>query len=56
MSVVPFFMQIAALICLFFAAFGLFPTSKVNWFPLGMALWLASLMVTLVLHPAGGIS
>jgi hypothetical protein len=37
--------QAIALICLFFAALNLFPTTKVSWFPLGMFLWLLSLMI-----------
>lgn len=51
MNVVPFIMQVAALVSLFFAAFGLFP-GKVNWPWVGMLLWLASLMVSLGVHPA----
>lgn len=51
MTIIPFLMQIAALVCLLFAAFGLFP-AKVAWGWAGMFLWLLSLMVSMVqLHP-----
>lgn len=53
MNILPFLLQIIALVCLIFATFGLFPTSKVSWLPAGMFLWLLSLMVNVIaLHPA----
>ena len=52
MTIIPFLLQIAALVCLVFATFGLFPTSKLAWGWAGLFLWLLSLMVTAVqLHP-----
>ena len=51
MNIIPFLLQLIALVCLLFAAFGLFP-SKVSWGWAGMFLWLLSLMVSTVqLHP-----
>ena len=51
MNVLPLMLQIIALICLIAAAVGLWPTSKVQWGWLGMALWLFSLMIGgVVLH------
>jgi hypothetical protein len=51
MNIIPFLLQVAALVCLLFAAFGLF-LGKAQWFPAGMFLWLLSLMVSgIVLHP-----
>lgn len=51
MTIIPFLLQIAALVCLLFATFALFP-SKVSWGWAGMFLWLLSLMVSAVnLHP-----
>lgn len=53
MNVIPLLLQIAALASLIFAAFGLFPSPKVNWGWAGMFLWLLSLMVSVIqLHPA----
>lgn len=52
MTIIPFLLQIAALVCLIFATFNLFPTNKVVWGWAGMFLWLLSLMVSMVqLHP-----
>jgi hypothetical protein len=52
MNILPFLLQVLALVCLLFATFGMFPTSKVSWLPAGMFLWLLSLMVSgIVLHP-----
>lgn len=52
MTILPFLLQVAALACLAFAAFGLFPSTKVNWLPAGLFLWLLSLMVSgVTLHP-----
>lgn len=47
MNIIPLLLQIAALICLAFASFGLFagPPSRPSWGWLGMFLWLLSLMV-----------
>ena len=42
--------DVDALVCLLFAACGLFP-GKLNWPWLGMFLWLASLMVSASVHP-----
>lgn len=56
MNIVPFILQLCALLCLAFAAFNLFtgPAPKPAWGWLGMLLWLASLMVSnVVLHPVG---
>jgi hypothetical protein len=51
MNILPFLLQILALICLAFAAFGLFP-SKIPWGWAGMFLWLISLMTSAItLHP-----
>jgi hypothetical protein len=55
LNIIPLLLQIAALICLAFAAFGLFqgPPSKPVWGWLGLLLWLLSLMVSdIQLHPA----
>lgn len=48
MNILPFVLQVAALICLIFAAFNLFtaPPNKPVWGWLGMMLWLLSLMVS----------
>jgi hypothetical protein len=52
MNVLPFLLQVIALVCLLFATLGLYTTAKVSWFPAGMFLWLLSLMVSgIVLHP-----
>jgi len=47
MNIITLVIQVAALVCLFFAAFRLFqsPPSKPDWGWLGMFLWLLSLMV-----------
>lgn len=51
MNIIPFLLQVAALVCLLFATFGLFP-SKLQWGWAGMFLWLLSLMVSVIqLHP-----
>lgn len=58
MNILPLLLQIIALVCLFFAAFGLFasPPNKPVWGWLGMALWLLSLMVNgITLHATAGI-
>lgn len=53
MAILPFLLQLIALVCLIFATFGLFPNSKVAWGWAGMFLWLLSLMVSVIqLHPA----
>ena len=55
MNILPFIIQLAALVFLFFAAFGLFPSGKVQWGWCGMFLWLLSLMVSVVnLHATVG--
>lgn len=56
MTIVPLIMQIAALVCLFFEAFRLFQGSpnRPVWGWLGLFLWLASLMVSVQLHPTSG--
>jgi hypothetical protein len=52
MQILPFLLQVIALVFLMFATFSMFPTSKVSWFPAGMLLWLLSLMVSgIALHP-----
>lgn len=50
MEIVPFLIQVAALVCLFFAALGFFP-GKISWGWAGMFLWLASLMLSVAVHP-----
>jgi len=45
MNVIPFLIQLAALIFLFMAAFNLVPSSRVVWGWLGLCLWLLSLMI-----------
>lgn len=58
MSILPFALQLGALLCLVFAAFNLFtaPPNKPVWGWLGMLLWLLSLMVSGVyLHQTTGI-
>jgi len=57
MTIITLVIQIAALICLLFAAFNLFqaPPNKPNWGWLGMFLWLLSLMVSgIQLHATTG--
>ena len=44
MNIFPLLLQIAALVCVIFAAFGLFPT-KVQWGWLGLAFWFLSFML-----------
>ena len=52
MSILPFLLQVAALVCLIFATFGLFPTAKLQWGWAGLFLWLLSLMTSAItLHP-----
>lgn len=58
-NVLPYLLQLAALLFLFFAAFNLFvrPSGKPIWGWLGMFLWLLSLMVNgivIALHPISG--
>ncbi len=54
MSILPFIIQVIALICLFCAALGFSPSPKVQWGWMGLALWLLSLMVSVIsLHPIG---
>lgn len=54
MNIFPLVLQLFALLFLFFATFGLFPSAKVSWFPAGMFLWLLSLMCNgIVLHYHG---
>lgn len=58
MNILPLLLQVAALVCLLFAAFNLFtaPPNKPVWGWLGMFLWLLSLMITgIQLHPAAGV-
>lgn len=52
MAILPFLLQIVALVCLLLATFS-FPTpGRYAWFPAGMFFWLLSLMVSgIVLHP-----
>lgn len=55
MNIIPLLLQIAALVFLFFQAFNIFPTPKVQWGWLGMFLWLLSLMVSdIQLHAVHG--
>ncbi len=57
MSIIPMILQILALMCLAFAALGMFsgPPSRPAWGWLGLFLWLLSLMVTSIqLHPVHG--
>lgn len=50
MTIIPFILQVAALVCLLLAVLG---RGEVPWGWLGMFLWLLSLMVTTIgLHPA----
>lgn len=52
MEIFPFLLQLAALVCFLFAAFGWFATPKVQWGWLGAFLTVLSLMVTVLqLHP-----
>lgn len=52
MTIVPFTLQVAALVCLIFAAFGFFSSAKVAWGWAGLALWILSLMfMAIQLHP-----
>ena len=57
MDIVPFVLQLLALLCLIFAAMNLFPPIPPRtvpiWFPTGMFLWLLSLMLNAHLHAAG---
>jgi hypothetical protein len=55
MNFVPFVLQCIALVCLMFAFTGWFsgPAPRPVWFPLGMFLWLLSLMINASLHAAG---
>jgi hypothetical protein len=48
MTIVPLILQIAALICLFFATFRLFqgPPNRPEWGWAGLFLWLLSLMIS----------
>jgi steroid 5-alpha reductase family enzyme len=56
MNILPFFLQLAALLCMVFAAFNLFPNGKVQWGWLGLAFWVCSFMVeTIGLHQASSI-
>ena len=49
MQILPFLLQVIALVCLFLAMIG-FP--RFQWFPAGMFFWLLSLMVSgILLHP-----
>jgi hypothetical protein len=51
-NIIPLLLQVVALICLLFAAFGLVPRAVPQWGWLGMLLWLLSLMVSgIELHP-----
>jgi hypothetical protein len=57
MNIFPLLLQIMALVCLLFAFTGWFagPAPRPVWFPLGMFLWLLSLMVSgIVLHATTG--
>lgn len=54
MNIIPFVLQLLALVCLLFAALSLYPTQRVSWGWAGMFFWLLSLMVSMVqLHPIG---
>ena len=56
MYILPFLLQLIALLCLLFSAFGLFPSSRVNWMGAGLFLWLLSLMVSgVALHATTGV-
>ena len=56
MMTVPFLLQICALIFMVFAAFNMFPNSKVAWMPLSFVFWFLSFMIEAIgLHPAGGV-
>jgi hypothetical protein len=53
MNIVPFILQVLALIALAMASFGkgtIGSTRPVSLFPLGMFLWLLSLMATIGIH------
>jgi hypothetical protein len=53
MNILPFLLQVVALVCLLLAALSFPPAGgRLQWFPTGMFLWLLSLMVSgIVLHP-----
>jgi hypothetical protein len=56
MSIVPFILQLCALVCLILAAFGLFPNGKVQWGWLGLAFWVLSFMLSVAeLHQASAV-
>lgn len=57
MNILPLLLQLIALLCLLFAAFGLFPgANRPNWGWSGMFLWLLSLMVSgIALHATQGV-
>lgn len=56
MNIVPFIIQVLALISLLLAALN-WPNSRVSWLGLGMFLWLLSLMVAghVALHATPGV-
>ena len=59
MNIFPLLLQIAALVCLAFAAFRLFqtPPKRPEWGWLGLFLWLLSLMVNgITLHATSGVT
>jgi hypothetical protein len=53
MYILPFILQVIALICLLLATLSFpAPGGRFGWFPGGMFFWLLSLMVSgIVLHP-----
>jgi uncharacterized protein (DUF486 family) len=56
MMTVPFLLQICALVFMTFAAFNLFPNSKVSWMPLSLVFWFLSFMIEAIgLHQAGAV-
>jgi hypothetical protein len=53
---ISFILQVLALVFMVFAAFNLFPNSKVSWGWFALALWFLSFMIAgFGLHPAEAI-
>jgi hypothetical protein len=46
MNIVPFLLQVVALVCLLLAALNVPSRGRIQWFAAGMFLWLLSLMVS----------
>lgn len=52
MNILPFLLQVVALVCLFLAMLNLAPTPRLSWGWAGLFFWLLSLMVSgIELHP-----